>query len=255
MRIEFQHSARDDFYWGQAQLRVGSGADCDLVLPANVAAAQHLLIEQDRRGWILKVLPGAGRIYVNARPVRERAFLRAGDMLGLGECRLLLHADQDPHVRQDSATCTRKPCPVALRAVAGPLSGRVLPVRHSLRLGPTSTVALMLPGGEIAGFQLCWQNDRLRLAQDQASTRYPLRVNGSRTSGLDLRCDDQIGVGMHRFIVDAPGLTPEPIVRLAEPVPEPLPEDVAGPRGEAWWLILTAAVLALGIALVLLIRL
>jgi hypothetical protein len=32
------------------------------------------------------------------------------------------------------------------------------------------------------------------------------------------------------------------------------PEVVAGPRGEVWWLIVTAAVLALGIAMVLLIR-
>jgi hypothetical protein len=33
-----------------------------------------------------------------------------------------------------------------------------------------------------------------------------------------------------------------------------LPEDEAGPRGEVWWLIATAAVIALGIALVLLVR-
>jgi len=33
-----------------------------------------------------------------------------------------------------------------------------------------------------------------------------------------------------------------------------LPEESAGPTSEVWWLIVTAAVLALGIALVLLIR-
>jgi predicted cobalt transporter CbtA len=41
---------------------------------------------------------------------------------------------------------------------------------------------------------------------------------------------------------------------MAEPLPPQLPEDAAGPSGEVWWLIVTAAVLALGIALVLLIR-
>ena len=49
-------------------------------------------------------------------------------------------------------------------------------------------------------------------------------------------------------------MQPEP--ELASfPCAAPLPEELAGPRGEVWWLIVTAAVLALGIALVLLVRL
>ncbi|MES1154082.1 MAG: forkhead-associated protein, partial [Rhodanobacter sp.] len=56
------------------------------------------------------------------------------------------------------------------------------------------------------------------------------------------------------FVVDGPGMEPEPEIVMAESLPQRLPEDVAGPSGEVWWLIVTAAVLALGIALVLLIR-
>ena len=41
---------------------------------------------------------------------------------------------------------------------------------------------------------------------------------------------------------------------MPAPLPAQLPEEAAGPTGEVWWLIVTAAVLALGIALVLLIR-
>jgi hypothetical protein len=46
----------------------------------------------------------------------------------------------------------------------------------------------------------------------------------------------------------------EPAIVPSEPSVPILPEDAAGPRGEVWWLIVTAAVLALGIALVLWIR-
>jgi hypothetical protein len=42
---------------------------------------------------------------------------------------------------------------------------------------------------------------------------------------------------------------------MAEPLPVKLPEAAAGPSGEVWWLITTAALIALGIALVLLIHL
>ncbi|MCT6995120.1 hypothetical protein M1731_23250, partial [Salmonella enterica subsp. enterica serovar Javiana] len=63
-----------------------------------------------------------------------------------------------------------------------------------------------------------------------------------------------IGLGMHRFVVDAPGLEPEPEIAPPEPERQHLPEEDAGPRGEVWWLIATAAVLALGIAVALLVR-
>ena len=59
---------------------------------------------------------------------------------------------------------------------------------------------------------------------------------------------------MHRFVVEAPGMEPEP--EPAEPAPraQALPEAAAGPSGEVWWLIATAAALALAIALALLVR-
>jgi hypothetical protein len=256
MRIEFYNSAREDFHWDQAQLRIGGAPRNDLVLAAHQAAAEHLLITQDRRGWILEVLPGASRIYVNARPVRERALLRAGDMLSIGECRMLLHADEDPLKREPLLVSDQHCCPIALRAVSGPYSGRVFPLRDRLELGPHTANPLELPQGEVASLRILWRDGGLWLEQPQASTHYPLRVNGSVAGGdLALLPGDQLGLASHRFVLDAPGMPPEPQIVPPAYVREPLPEDLAGPRGEVWWLIVTAAVLALGIALVLLIRL
>ena len=113
MRIEFPHAAREDFHWSQARLRIGSAPDNDLVLAVTQAAPRHLCIQHDRRGWVLQVLPGAGRIYVNARPVHERALLRAGDVVSVGDCRLLLCADVDPSQRQCAAVNDFETCTVA----------------------------------------------------------------------------------------------------------------------------------------------
>ena len=254
MRIEFSNAAREDFHWAQAQLRIGSAPDNDLVLAASQAAPQHLRIQQDRRGWVLQVLPSADRIYVNARPVRERALLRAGDVVSVGDCRMLLRADQDPALRSPLSVSEQGCCTVALRAVAGPLSGRVLTVQKSLELGPQSRCPLELPQGEVVSLSIVWAGGQLLLEATQSSERHPLRVNGVVVQKVALRPGDQIGVAMHRFVVEAPGLEPEPEIVIPEPPPEHLPEEVAGPAGEVWWLIVTAAVLALGIALVLLIR-
>jgi predicted component of type VI protein secretion system len=255
MRIEFPNVAREDFHWTQAQLTIGSAPDNDLVLAASQAAAKHLRIQQDRRGLVLQVLPAASRIHVNARPVRERALLRAGDVISVGDCRMLLRADQDPALRSSSILPKQIRCTVALRAVSGPLSGRVLPLETSLELGAQGRYPLELPQGEMASLRIHWEEGRLLLEVTQDSERFPLRVNGVIAKSLALQPDDQIAVAMHRFVVDAPGMEPEPEIVMREPPPAAkLPEETAGPTGEVWWLITTAALIALGIASILLIH-
>ncbi|HEY8587067.1 MAG TPA: FHA domain-containing protein [Rhodanobacter sp.] len=255
MRIEFPNAAREDFHWARAQLCVGSAPESDLVLAATQAAPQHLKILQDRRGLVLQVLPSADRIYVNARPVRECALLRAGDVVSVGDCRMLLRADDDPATRQLPDACEVERCTVALRAVAGPLSGRVLSLKNSLTFAPGGDCTLELPRGDSVALRIFLDGGRLWLETTQPCERHPLRVNGVIVTGsLALWPDDQIGIAMHRFVVDAPGMEAEPTMLVTEPAAGPLPEHSAGPSGEVWWLIATAAVLALGIALVLLIR-
>ncbi|HKT26633.1 FHA domain-containing protein [Dyella sp.] len=255
MRIEFPNSTRTDFSWNQALLRIGSDSDNDLVLAAGQVAAHHLRISLDKRGWVLDVLPDATRIYVNARPVRERAILRAGDTLSVGDCRMLLCADEAPVARTSPDMLEQERCTVALRAVAGPLSGQVLPLSDRLELGPQGRIPLDLPQGEAATVMIFWRDGQLRMESSQpVDGRYPVRVNGTAVQQTVLLPGDQIGIGMHRFLIDAPGLEPEPEIVLPPEPAEPLPEDTAGPRGEVWWLIATAAVLALGIALLLLLH-
>jgi len=180
--------------------------------------------------------------------------LRLGDVVSVGDCRMLLRADQDPSLRPPLSVPEQGRCTVALRAVAGPLSGRVLPLQGSLELGPQGNCPLELPQGDVVALRISWQEGQLLLETTQPSGRHPLRVNGVTVQKLALQPGDQIGLAMHRFIVEAPGMEPEPEIVMLEPPSEHLPEEAAGPTGEVWWLIVTAAVLALGIALVLLIR-
>jgi hypothetical protein len=255
MRIAFPNSAREDFCWSQPVLRIGSAPDNDLVIASHQGASHHVRIQQDRRGWVLQVLPSCGRIYVNARPVRERALLRPGDILSMGDCRMLLCADEDPSRRAPMRVSGLQRCTVALRAVAGPLSGRVLAVVERLELGHQGDLPLDLPQGGPARLILSWRDGQLWLDAQAVPERYPLRVNGLIVKlPIALHPGDQLGIAMHRFVIDAPGLIATPPSARPAPAPERLPEDVAGPRGEVWWLIATAAVLALGIALLLLVR-
>lgn len=254
MRIEFPNATREDFHWTQALLRIGSAPDNDLVLASGQAAPKHLRIEQDRRGWMLHVVPSADRIHVNARPVREQALLRAGDIVSVGDCRMLLRADEEPAQRSPLQVPEEGRCTVALRAVAGPLSGRVWSLQASLELGTPGGIALDLPQGDVMALRVSWNAGQLWLETVRSCERHPLRVNGACVDKLSLQPGDQIGVAMHRFVIDGPGMKPEPEMPPPAAWLQHLPEESAGPSSEVWWLIVTAAVLALGIALVLLIR-
>ncbi|HEV7777500.1 MAG TPA: FHA domain-containing protein [Luteibacter sp.] len=255
MRIEFANSARGDFHWTQPSLRVGSAADNDLVLAEVQVAAHHLCVHQDRRGLVLDVLPESGRVYVNARPVRERALLRLGDSLSFGDCRMVLRDDDEIDRRDRVAAVDASHCTVALRAVAGPLSGRVMAIGQRLELGTHGAHPLELPQGDAGMLLLSWIDGELVVDASRVPAKHALRINGVPAVRAVLQPDDQLGIGAHRFVLDAPGWVAEPELPAHEPsVPAALPEDVAGPRGEVWWLILTAALLALGIALVLLVH-
>jgi pSer/pThr/pTyr-binding forkhead associated (FHA) protein len=254
MRIEFVSSARGDFHWSRPVLTIGRADDNDLVVSEAQVAARHVTLHRDRRGLVLEVAPDTGRVYVNARPVRERALLRPGDSLSLGDCRMLIRDDADLEAREVREP-TESRCTVALRPVAGPLSGRVIPVGDRLELGAShGAMPLELPGNDAALLVLAWDGGELVLDASRVPARHAVRVNGVKVVRASLQPGDQLGIASHRFVVDGPGWAAEPKVVMPEPEPEPLPEDAAGPRGDVWWLILTAAVLALGIALVLFVQ-
>jgi hypothetical protein len=245
MRIEFANTERPGVEWTRRELRIGSAPDNDLVLQGSGVAAHHVHLLHDARGLVLEVEKGAGRVYLNARQVRERALLRAGDSLGIGDFRLRLSRHGSAHEAVPAGAAS-------LRVVAGPLSGRALGIGDRLdlcngdpwplRLGraPDTCVSLLREGGRI--------HLRIRNLPDSV----PLSVNGVATDDCRLQDGDQIAVGPHRFVLDA--------CPAADPISAPPPaeglesqESGAGPRREVWWLIFTAALLALVISILFLI--
>lgn len=252
MRIEFANAEREGLDWPSGEVRIGSAADNALVLQGSGIAPYHLRLCRDARGIVMQVEPDAPRVYVNARPVRERALLRAGDVLGIGgvSLRLCEAGDLQGGTGPDLAVA-------ALRAVAGPLSGRVAAVGERLDLGTGGRWPLALGDAADARLAVVREDGRLCLEAGSVPARHPVCVNGEVVARAWLRDGDQIGVGAHRFVLDAgrDGLVAHPRLERFLPHEAALPEDTAGPRGELWWLIFTAALLGLAIATLLLIRL
>lgn len=206
-----------------------------------------MTLSYDARGLVLEVCEGAGRVYVNARPVREKALLRCGDSLGIGECRLHLVADAVPDTADAEATANAAAV-MALRIVAGPLSGRVYALDETLALddhGPVPAASRGKKGGLI--LEPCGQQVRLD-AGGLPSSR-TVSVNGREVRQALLGDGDQVVAGSLRFVLDISADTPlPPAPAETEPAPDDSPASRRNGHPEILWLIVTAAVLALVLA-------
>ncbi|HET7300751.1 MAG TPA: FHA domain-containing protein [Oleiagrimonas sp.] len=247
MRIEFAHAVHPPLSWSGAPLRIGSAADNDVSLPGRGVAGHHAILSHDARGLVLEVCEGAGRVYVNARPVREKALLRCGDSLGIGECRLHLVADAVPDPG-DAGPSMDATAVMALRIVAGPLSGRVYALDETLALddhGP-----MPASRGKKSGLILEPCGQQVRLDAGGLSSSRTVSVNGRDVRQALLGDGDQVVTGALRFVLDISADTPlPPAPAEVEPASD---DDTASRRDtrhpEIWWLIVTAAVLALVLA-------
>ena len=246
LHVGYLDGSHADVVFAGTVLHAGSNIGCELPLRAG-AADRHLSIERSDAGIVLTVVPGAARVYVNARPVRERALLRAGDVIGVGTDILLLKSPAQRFGRHVPLPEMR-PLPagsaslIGLRVVAGPLYGRRFAIDGGENLdalslpGVAGCLRLRPMGGEVAF-------DFLAAEPDAA---VPC-CNGIEANCGSLRHDDQIVWGKHRLVLEMPAPVPEPI----EPAPivEAVDTVSAGDKSHSqmWWLIATAALIAAAI--------
>ena len=238
-----------------AALTLGSGGSDEVQLKAVGVQPGHVRLFHDLRGYVLEVADAAPAIHVNARQVRRRALLHAGDQISIGDAQLLVLGEHVPepcpeHVTPDA---TLAPGAMTLRGVGGVRSGAVLTVAPTLELGADGLP--LGPSVDDAHVRLFAVRGRpALLASGLEAAAWP-RVNGHTVASAWLQDGDQIAIGAQRYIVDAPAAAARAAAAAAFiPHEAARPEDTAGPRREVWWLLLTAAVIALVLALLLAVR-
>jgi hypothetical protein len=249
VRIVCFHPARDPVMCGEGPVRVGSALDDTVVLDGAGVEPHHLTIVADARGLVLKVRAGCQRVYVNARAVREQALLHCGDTITLGANKFLVTSNGPPAPADAACDPGAAMGDVVLRVVSGAGSGQALPVASELQLGAGSRHFGELP----YTCRVAQAGGRLVF---ESRSNLP-RINGWRRNHVALAPNDQIVLGEHRLLVEAPGLQ---YARHVTSLPPPLqqvqetPERDEPPPTEIWWLIGAAAVLAAIIAMFLYFR-
>jgi pSer/pThr/pTyr-binding forkhead associated (FHA) protein len=263
MRLSFANGEHADFVVDGGTISLGNAEGNTLVLPARDVAPWHARLCVDSRGIVLEVLDAGARTHVNARPVREKALLRCGDLLCLGRILIALKSDRDDVIATaipaDSPPATPNPQParVILRGVAGSHFGKAVPIGQRLLVGSAAECGLVIDGERVGARHATIETmDDAIWLRDIDSPDGSL-VNGVRVRDAMIHAGDQLAFERNYFVVEAPGLPPRgenpaDAARAITQSHEALPATGNGPdaataQGAIWWLIGVAALIALGL--------
>jgi pSer/pThr/pTyr-binding forkhead associated (FHA) protein len=284
MRLSFPNGEHEDTFIGAGDTSIGAAADNTIVVGHSGVAPHHLRLSVNAQGIVLGVLDAQARTHVNTRPVREKALLRLGDVVSMDTLQFVLKPDRDDSIRTDlPPTTTAAPPPpgpnrinparVLLRGLSGIQFGKIVPIRGKLVIGRGPGVDLALDETDMAPRQSAIENSGdaiyLRALDGNGSSAY---VNGVRVRDAVVHAGDQIAFGRNRFVIEAPGMRARSEAPQAQAAPNitqtmraiQLPDeaDAKQPQARAernnsndiWWLIGAAAVIAVCMALLFLVK-
>ncbi|HEX3123839.1 MAG TPA: FHA domain-containing protein [Rhodanobacteraceae bacterium] len=286
MRLHFPNKEHDDMLVAHGETSIGAASDNSLVLDRPGISPHHASISVGDRGYVLSVIDPNARAHVNARPVREKAILRLGDVVSLDTLQFMLKPDRDASIRTDVPATAPTPRPpgdaetrtrglppkAVLRGVSGSYFGKIVPLRGRLVIGRGSDCDLVLDEPEMSRRHAVIENSGDGMYLRDLGSANGTFVNGVQVRDAVLHPDDQIAFDQNRFLVEAPGM---PSREQAGSVSEHnapnitqtmravrLPEDdqprkaaaANSTRNDIWWLIGAAALIGMGIALLLLVK-
>lgn len=227
VRLSFPHGEHRDVLVGNGETTIGSDASNTVVLAQPGVRARHASIVVDPRGYTLRVHGADARVHVNARPVREFAILRLGDVVSIDAVSFVLKPDSDDAVTAhgvpanedpaggsaeapsaaDAETRQRVAPPKAvLRGVSGPYFGKVVPIHGRLTIGRDSSCSLVLDEPEMSR-----RHAAIEVTTGEIYLRDLGSANGTFVNGVQVRdtclySGDQIAFDRNRFLLEAPGM-------------------------------------------------
>jgi pSer/pThr/pTyr-binding forkhead associated (FHA) protein len=285
MRLHFPNKEHADLLTAPGDTSIGAASDNVIVLTRPGIAAHHASLHVGDRGYVLSVIDAAARVHVNARPVREKAILRLGDVVSLDTLQFILKPDRDASIRTDvpaaSTTTMRSgdeasirtrsaPPKAVLRGVSGSYFGKIVPLRGKLTIGRSSDCDLVLDEPEMSKRHAMIENSGDAILLRDLGSANGTFVNGVQVRNAILHPDDQIAFDHNRFLLEAPGLPGRDqaiiderdapnitqtmrAVRLPEEE-RPKSQAANSTRNDIWWLIGAAALIGIGIAMLLLVK-
>jgi pSer/pThr/pTyr-binding forkhead associated (FHA) protein len=263
MRLSFANGEHADYVLDGGTIELGNADGNTLVLHGAGVAPRHARVTVDARGTVLEVLDPAARTHVNARPVREKALLRTGDLLCLGRIAITLKPDHDDvivtTVPADPPGETAAPGSgrVVLRGVSGAHFGKTIAVDGRLVVGRAASCGLVIDDAQAGQQHAAIENGGDAIWLRDLGSPAGTAVNGVRVRDAVIHPGDQLAFERCLFVVEAPGLPLRGQAAAADAHAITEPFDAIAHAGSGrngghrgmWWLVGVAALLAVCLGL------
>lgn len=275
MRLVFPGRDHPDATLQAGDYRVGVSEECDIRVRDADWLPHHATLSVDpQRGLWLRLEDGAAPIHVNARPVRECAMLRPGDIVSMGRVQFSVLLEDDPSTpllpprRSASMDAAARVAAsrAVLRGVSGLSHGHTFALTSDLVIGSADDADIRIESADVAPHhaRVELHGDRIVLRAEAPGQR--LKVNGMLVENAILHPGDQIAIDPHRFVIEAPGLPPRgggalsrqrpitqampaiPVVPASVPEAAPAPTPASSTGPSAWWLLAAACAIAAALA-------
>lgn len=213
MKLVFPNGEHGQVLLSPGINRVGSAADAAVVLSGPGIAEKHCEINLQGSALNLVPLPGA-ETTVNGRQARELIALRAGDQLAFGgvQARLIAveqaqgRAAEEVEDEDPGATRIRQAIPkYVLRAVSGPLLGKVFPLSGPTVIGRADDCGIAVPDEGVSR-----RHVKLKPLPDGVAVEDLDSANGTYVANRKvregvLRPGDELRLDSIRFLLVVPG--------------------------------------------------
>ncbi len=256
MRLSFINESHDDLIVTSGGVNLGSAVGNDVVLDGKEVSPWHARIFVDARGIVLQVLDPTAQTHVNARPVLEKALLRRGDILHLGQAAVAIKADTDTidkAIPSPGERSTPQGARVTLRGLSGAHAGRAIAVGERVVVGSTANADIVIDDARLSPRHSAIEVLDNGIWLRSLGSAQGANVNGIGVLDARLRSGDQLSFARHQFLVEAPGFNvQEPAVGTPPPAKaQPAEPTLRESDGNAaiGWLLGVAALIAIGLYL------
>ncbi|HWT14755.1 MAG TPA: FHA domain-containing protein [Patescibacteria group bacterium] len=272
----------------EGETSLGSAASNAVVVKGEGVQPIHASLLYDRRGLTLLVREGAQGTHVNARPVREKAIVRVGDLVSLGDVLIAIKPDSDQYITHrvppkssnddamsepNNETRYRMAPPKAvLRGVSGPYFGKMIAIPGRLVIGRGNDCDLVLDEPEMSRRHAMVEATPGGIWLRDLGSANGTYVNGVQVRDAVLFTGDQLAFDRNRFLIEAPGtptrplgmdvqeISAKPHVEVTQTLQairldaaqkesiETVADAPAAKQGSPWLPIVVGALIAIGVA-------
>ncbi|MET0226661.1 MAG: FHA domain-containing protein [Dokdonella sp.] len=259
MKLTFPGGEHAPLELSEGTTRVGSAADCGIVLAVAGVAPYHAELVLNAAAAVVRPLAGAGATVLNGRQVERESPLKAGDLLLFGRVGCSISASERGRpaatpapppkapVEDDGRTRVRATLPrFMLRGVSGATFGKTFAVTDNALIGRQPDCDIAVPAEEISRHHVRLRVTAEGLLVEDLGSANGTFINDKRVQNGLLKPGEELRLDTVRFLLVTPGMDARQQSATARV--ENLPDASSSGGSPLPWIIAGLVVLAAGLA-------